>query len=88
MGRITFKYRIEVTANVGYISSIGKNRKMTNEQLDDFRRSLNNSFLKGGANEVKDGIVPHISKMVMKPNAYFDTNKIVAQAVAPMFEVA
>lgn len=85
--KTTFKYRIEIRANVS-MTAFGRNRKMTDAQLEAFRQKMNQSFLKGGVNQARgNDTVPHISRMVMKPNAYFDRDQVIAVARAPMFEV-
>ncbi len=80
----TYKYRIEVRANV-YMSDFGRDTKMNDEQLESFRREYNASFLPGGVNEVKSGIVPRISRCTMIRQS---DNAIVSRAHAPLFEIA
>lgn len=90
MSRIIYKYRIEITANVN-MTPWGRNKKLTNAQLEELRHKINTSFQPGGINfpplNAPNSIIPHISRLVMMPNAYFDTNKVIAEARGPMFEV-
>lgn len=90
MGRNTYKYRIEITANVK-MTPWGRNKKLTNAQLEELRQKINASFQFGGINfpslNAQNSIIPHISRLIMISNAYFDTNKVIAEARGPMFEV-
>jgi hypothetical protein len=85
MGKsVSFKYVMKVTANVAGLDIFGPDKKMTNAELEAYRVAMNQSFNKGGVNEVKVGTIPHISKIVLIHQA---SGKVVATATMPMFEV-
>jgi len=87
MGRQTTpKYRIVIKGNMEFTSH-GTNKKMNDAALEQYRKDYNKSFNKGGVNyNPGDGtnVIPHISRCTMIEQA---SGRVVATAVAPMFEV-
>lgn len=86
--RHTYLYRIEITANV-QMTSHGRDTRMSSAALEQYRQKLNASFQPGGVNAPREGIVPHISRLVMiaqHPSSP-RLGQIVAEASAPLFEV-
>lgn len=84
MGRsTTCKYRIVFKMNVGTMTPFGKNAKMNNIQLEDYRKALNYSF-NYGPNKPKEGVIPHVTECKMIDQK---TGEVIALVKAPMFEV-
>lgn len=88
MGRsVTPKYRMEVRANVGYMTPSCWSGRATEKRLEDAVRSMNKSFLPDGVNahvSKSRGVVVQIlsAKLVEQ-----STGTVVAEYTAPMFEV-
>lgn len=91
MGRVvTPTYRVETTTNVGRLTDMAWNCKRdgrpTAENLEEWRKGYNRSFLPGGVNGPRhdSDVILHISSARIVRQS---TGKAVAEVRAPMFEV-
>lgn len=91
MGRVvTPTYRVEVRMNVGSMTPFcwdcRRDGRPTVKNLEAWRQKYNQSFQPGGVNGPRkaDDVILHISRAKVIRQS---TGEVVAETVAPMFEV-